>query len=149
MIHRLQIKGFKCFDDADFSFSNLTLLAGKNSMGKSTVIQAILAMIQDGNNPFMGPYINIGKISELKNKYVGSQEIELTINSTFSKKIFDDKTKVESQGRLSEEVAVMYLSADRIGVRDTYETNSDNPDKIGVRCEYAYQYLAKHASDDW
>ena len=72
MIHRLQIKGFKCFDDADFSFSNLTLLAGKNSMGKSTVIQAILAMIQDGNNPFMGPYINIGKISELKNKYVGS-----------------------------------------------------------------------------
>ena len=74
---------------------------------------------------------------------------KLTINSTFSKKIFDDKTKVESQGRLSEEVAVMYLSADRIGVRDTYETNSDNPDKIGVRCEYAYQYLAKHASDDW
>lgn len=149
MIHRLQIKGFKCFDDADFSFCNLTLLAGKNSMGKSTVIQAILAMIQDGNNPFAGPYINIGKISELKNKYVGSQEIELIINSNFSKKIFDDKSKIESHGSLSDEIKVMYLSADRIGVRDTYETNSDNPDKIGVRCEYAYQYLAKHASDDW
>lgn len=149
MIHRLQIKGFKCFDNADFSFGNLTLLAGKNSMGKSTVIQAILAMIQDGNNPFAGPYINIGKISELKNKYVGSKEIESIINSAFSKKIFDDKSKIESQGKLSEEVTVTYLSADRIGVRDTYETNSDNPDKIGVRCEYAYQYLAKHARDDW
>ncbi|MCM1174277.1 MAG: DUF3696 domain-containing protein [Blautia sp.] len=149
MIQRLQIKGFKCFEDADFTFGNLTLLAGKNSMGKSTVIQAILAMIQDGNNPFAGPCINIGKISELKNKYVGSQEIELIVNSTFSKKIYDDKSAAESRGTLSEEVTILYLSADRIGVRDTYETNSDNPDKIGVRCEYAYQYLARHASDDW
>ncbi len=144
MIHRLQIKGFKCFDDADFSFGNLTLLAGKNSMGKSTVIQAILAMVQDGNNPFMGPYINIGKISELKNKYVGSQKIELTINSTFSKKIFDDKTKVESQGRLSEEVAVMYLSADRIGVRDTYETTAIT---IGSGC-FASNGTTKRATKD-
>lgn len=55
MIQRLQIKGFKCFDNADLTFGNLTLLAGRNSMGKSTVIQAILAMIQDGNNPLRDP----------------------------------------------------------------------------------------------
>ena len=89
MIHQLQIKGFKCFENASFTFGNLTLLAGKNSIGKSTVIQALLAMVQDGNNPFAGPYINIGKVSELKNKYVGSQEIEITIDSCFSKKIFE------------------------------------------------------------
>lgn len=52
MIEQLHINGFKCFDSADFTFGSLTLLAGKNSMGKSTVIQAILAMIQDGSNPF-------------------------------------------------------------------------------------------------
>lgn len=149
MIHRLQVKGFKCFENADFTFSNLTLLAGKNSIGKSTVIQAILAMIQNGNNPFSGPYINIGKVSELKNKYVGSQEIEIIIDSCFFKKIFDDMTEPECHGAMPEETSILYLSADRIGVKDTYDTNPDNSDRIGVSCEYAYQYLARHASDDW
>ena len=74
MINELTIKGLKCFEEAEFHFKNLTLLAGKNSMGKSTVIQALLAMIQKGKNPFRGEYIDIGKISELKNKYVGSKE---------------------------------------------------------------------------
>ena len=80
MINELTIKGLKCFEEAEFHFKNLTLLAGKNSMGKSTVIQALLAMIQKGKNPFRGEYIDIGKISELKNKYVGSKEIEITVN---------------------------------------------------------------------
>ena len=52
MINELTIKGLKCFEEAEFHFKNLTLLAGKNSMGKSTVIQALLAMIQKGKNPF-------------------------------------------------------------------------------------------------
>ena len=54
MINELTIKGLKCFDEVEFSFENLTLLAGKNSLGKSTVIQALLAMIQEGKNPFRG-----------------------------------------------------------------------------------------------
>ncbi len=149
MIHRLQIKGFKCFENADFAFGRLTLFAGKNSMGKSTVIQAVLAMIQNGKNPFAGPYMNIGKISELKNKYVGSQEIEIIIDSCFSKKIYDDMTPPECHGSMPEETSVLYLSADRIGVRDTYDTSPDDPDKIGANCEYAYQYLARHENDDW
>ena len=37
MINELTIKGLKCFEEAEFHFKNLTLLAGKNSMGKSTV----------------------------------------------------------------------------------------------------------------
>lgn len=48
-------------------------------MGKSTVIQAILAMLQKSRNPFSGPYINIGKVSELKNRYAGSKEIEISV----------------------------------------------------------------------
>lgn len=149
MIQQLHIKGLKCFDNADFTFGYLTLLAGKNSMGKSTVIQAILAMIQKGGNPFSGPYINIGRVSELKNKYTGSKEIELTVNSKFTKKMTDDFSFAECSGDLSDEVNIRYLSADRIGVRDTYETTQDTYDKIGVKCEYAYQYLANHERDNW
>lgn len=61
----------------------------------------------------------------------------------------DDLSPAESKGDLSEELSVIYLSADRIGVRDTYEMNLDNHDQIGVKCEYAYQYLAGHERDSW
>lgn len=149
MIERIHIKGLKCFDNVDFTFGNLTLLAGKNSMGKSTVIQAIMAMLQMGGNPFSGPYINIGKVSELKNRYAGSKEIEISVNETFFKKMKDDLSPAECKGDLSAELSIIYLSADRIGVRDTYEITLDNRDQIGVKCEYAYQYLAKHERDSW
>ena len=94
MINELTIKGLKCFEEAEFHFKNLTLLAGKNSMGKSTVIQALLAMIQKGKNPFRGEYIDIGKISELKNKYVGSKEIEITVNQKIIRHMTDDEPGV-------------------------------------------------------
>ena len=42
----IKIQGFKCFQEAEIQFSNFTLLAGKNSAGKSTVIQAVLALYQ-------------------------------------------------------------------------------------------------------
>ena len=31
-------------------------------MGKTSVIQAIFAMIQNGKNPFRGEFMNIGKV---------------------------------------------------------------------------------------
>lgn len=42
-----------------------------------------------------------------------------------------------------------YVSADRVGVRETYEQNIRGGDEIGIRCEYAYDYLAKHDMDPW
>ena len=66
MIKKLEINNFKSFEQAELELNNFTLLAGKNSMGKTSVIQAIFAMIQNGNNPFRGEYMNIGKVNELQ-----------------------------------------------------------------------------------
>ena len=148
MINKLNIKGLKCFNEVELTLKNLTLLAGKNSMGKSTVIQAIIALEQDGNNPFSGKYINIGRVSELKNRYVGSSEIQITVNDKYSKIAKDDNSKVIIQG-VKEKFNIKYLSADRIGVRDTYNKELSNSGDIGVKCEYAYQYLEKHSDDKW
>ena len=95
MINKLNIKGLKCFNEVELTLKNLTLLAGKNSMGKSTVIQAIIALEQDGNNPFSGKYINIGRVSELKNRYVGSSEIQITVNDKYSKIAKSDNSRGE------------------------------------------------------
>ncbi|MFK7980978.1 MAG: AAA family ATPase, partial [Saprospiraceae bacterium] len=42
-IQKLIIDGFKGFtEEVEISFSNLTVFAGGNSVGKSTIIQALL-----------------------------------------------------------------------------------------------------------
>lgn len=43
IIDRIALKNFKCFEQLDLRFAPLTLLCGLNGMGKSTVIQALLA----------------------------------------------------------------------------------------------------------
>jgi len=41
MINKLQITGFKCFDHVELELRNFTLLAGRNSVGKTSVIQSV------------------------------------------------------------------------------------------------------------
>lgn len=43
MIKKIDIKGFKSFDSVSLELNNFTLLAGRNSMGKTSVIQAVFA----------------------------------------------------------------------------------------------------------
>ncbi len=68
MISRFRIERFKCFADQTIEFSNLTLFAGGNATGKSTVIQALLLLRQaylrgslaEGELPLTGNLISIG-----------------------------------------------------------------------------------------
>ena len=46
MINNLTIRNFKCFENLNIELSNLNVFAGINSMGKSSVIQAILLLRQ-------------------------------------------------------------------------------------------------------
>ncbi len=43
---KITIKNFKCFEEQEIEFKNLTILAGANGSGKSTVIQSLLLLIQ-------------------------------------------------------------------------------------------------------
>ena len=64
MIDKLCIKGFKCFDDVSLEMRAITMLAGQNSIGKSSIIQSLLALKQ-GKTPFTGKYMTIGTADEL------------------------------------------------------------------------------------
>ena len=66
MINKLQITGFKCFDHVELELRNFTLLAGRNSVGKTSVIQSVFTMLQNGKQPFRGEYMNIGKMGSCK-----------------------------------------------------------------------------------
>lgn len=70
MIEHLQLKNFKCFREHTIQFRGLTVLAGLNGAGKSSVIQAILAIYQgpgapDGSALWRGPLVNLGSFRDV------------------------------------------------------------------------------------
>ncbi len=149
MVNNIQITGFKCFDYAELMLKNFTLLAGQNSKGKTTVIQSIFAMLQNGKNPFRGEYMNIGKPNELQNAMVGSREIKLYMQYEDSGQI-KERSKIISKnsttvsGDDDGKMKVIYCSADRIGVQDTYGKYLGDDIIIGKNCEYVFHYLSAH-----
>jgi predicted ATPase len=48
-MRKLRIENFKCFKDKTINFRNLTVLAGGNGAGKSTIIQTLLILLQTHN----------------------------------------------------------------------------------------------------
>ena len=155
MLNHMKIQGFKCFREAEIDFSYFTLLAGKNSTGKSTVIKAILALYQNSASSLAGNYMNIGTVNEVKNWIAGSKKIFLEAAYAYQdreyvySKLFYDDGKEERNGVVfPEEMNIRYLTADRIGVEDTYQKSLDGKEQIGVRCEYAFFYLSCHQDDE-
>lgn len=51
---KIVIKNFKCFEEQEVNFKNLTILAGANGSGKSTVIQVLLLFLQSSKKHNLG-----------------------------------------------------------------------------------------------
>src|ERR1039458_4887050 len=67
MIQSIQLTNFKCFEHQNVPLRALTLLAGLNSSGKSTIIQALLLLrqsYQENLLPSVGLTLN-GKLVQL------------------------------------------------------------------------------------
>ncbi|MBX4263766.1 DUF3696 domain-containing protein [Clostridium estertheticum] len=72
MINSIKLNNFKCFENLNTPMSNLNLLSGINSMGKSTIIQALLLLRQSFEQNSLqkgiflrGSYVNIGMGKDL------------------------------------------------------------------------------------
>lgn len=153
MLTQISIRGFKCFDNVDISLKNLTLLTGVNSSGKSSIIQAILLLMQQkekGLNPLNGKYARLGLIQDVKNCITNPKiiEIEVKAEEDANKKKcgiqLDLDGKASSEGlELLEKRDFAYLSAERIGAEDVYKQNLTDEYRIGIHGEFAFDYLSK------
>jgi predicted ATPase len=67
-IEKLRISGFKCFDEVTFELSDVTLVSGLNSSGKSSLIQSLRMFNQAarGESPFLEGY---GDFEELRSRF--------------------------------------------------------------------------------
>lgn len=90
MLQRLELTSFKCFSDLRLSLGGLTLLAGVNAAGKSTVIQSLLllhqALAEGGAQgtrrttlPLGGPLVTLGTIRDVVNQDVGGSAFGIAL----------------------------------------------------------------------
>lgn len=145
MIKEITIRGFKSFFDEAIKIAPLTVLAGLNSSGKSSVIQAI-RILGNFSNGFPNPLLEgHGSIEELQNQYV---------KELFSlEAIYDGLDSGENSIRYSADgdgqyadgyPNLIYVSADRFGPQTSIPISSDY--KLGERGENVL-YCVEHYWD--
>ncbi|MEJ2647821.1 MAG: DUF3696 domain-containing protein [Sedimentisphaerales bacterium] len=68
-ITKLSLRNFRSFEQADISLSKITLITGRNSSGKSSLLYGMLAPLQSEAFPFNlaanGKYVNMGDYREM------------------------------------------------------------------------------------
>lgn len=168
ILQKINIRGFKAFsEEMSIAFSKLTVLAGSNSVGKSSVIQALLLsfitiekLIQndDPSNtvriPLNGEYhLSLGNTKQITSSskiFFQLDYIKNMLNLTFD--VPTDRNYIQ----LSEHVAISelhltsrvhYINAERIGPRVLYDEASQDR-FVGYQGEYAVQMLIEGLTFD-
>lgn len=152
MITHLSLNNFKCFADVSFPFKNLTVLAGGNGSGKSSVIQSFLLLRQSyidktardkGKMLFRGEYINLGGAVSIPNFFTDSDTSSISIVNDDSESLCyrmtnllkdEPEIDVEIEGPIDSyydnsnlfDDNFVYLSADRLAPQGEYKMRQRN-----------------------
>lgn len=157
MIKSLDIRDFKCIDQVELELSGLNLLTGSNSAGKSTVIQALLLLVQSlkegGNtaNALNGEFVKLGNASDIRNIYTNRKCVRIGAKGEAGESAgceigiaAEDEIEMKVRGAsFLQGIDVVYLNHNRIGVEEIYLKNLENINRIGTRGEYAFDYLSR------
>lgn len=134
MIKNIHISKFKCLTDENLELRPLTILTGKNSSGKSSVLQAILIAARNCNPKNRERMYNlISKYQELP--YL----IDITHNDTH---IICTNDKKDETDILTYEDTLYFLSSNRIGQEDSAKFSREY--KVGDNGEFlfgTYSYI--------
>jgi predicted ATPase len=163
MIEKLRVKGFKRFVDQTFEFRPLTILAGWNGAGKSSVIHALLLACQAARNKTrvvqLNGYFNLelGTFEDVLNRETtGAFSVQIEEDNRESNYEFDqDQSGLQRpyahvrSGGINPSVfdesgrSLQYLSAERFGPRVTLLHQSAPQEllEVGTQGEFAAQVL--------
>ena len=173
MLNNLKVKNFKCFEELNIELSNLNVFAGINSMGKSSVIQALLLLRQsydmgtlDKGLHLNGELIQIGTGYDFmyRNSEMDEVAIELKVGentAAWKYRYNKDSDYQEAIGTnisddLKDRINIFsptfsYISAERIGPQRYYKQSYHEiyaRNQVGYRGELFADYLAKRGLDD-
>lgn len=144
----LKLKNFKSIDNLEFNITNLNILTGLNSSGKSSIMQSIRML----HNASLKKDIYFDEIyggfSELVCEFFqGSKEISMELTG------YGD-IKVRENGfdnNITKALQVVYVGANRVGpLRYAINAvNSDTYNPLGLDGEYCYQYITQNDTDTY
>ncbi len=171
MIRKIKADNFKCFEHIELDISNLNLLSGVNSMGKSTLIQILLLLRQSDEQGALergiylnGKYTNLGVGKDILYTEAKENRIKFLVeNDGRSLETIYDYNKaadfLEQIAELSVRTKMVlgdwslfgdgfhYIGADRLGPQSSYEKSYyevwENK-QVGNHGEYAVHYLQTH-----
>ena len=112
MLKNIYIKKFKCLNDEKIDFGPLTILAGKNSSGKSTVIQSILLAARNCNPK------NKERMYNAVSKYLDIPFDFDLANDEGTYKCSNVNSEAVDENALEYEKSLYYLSSNRFGQED-------------------------------
>lgn len=163
-IDNVKIQNFKSLKNVDIELSNITLLTGVNSCGKSSFIQTLLLLKQNENrinmakNPIVnikGDYLDLGNKRDILFQEAFDENISIEVSSKESTGSFvfnnQDLKMITDFPLLGSEESFnlfnddfQYISTDRIAPSITYGLSDENLEKnlIGISGEYTAHYLA-------
>lgn len=85
-IKSIKLKNFKSYKEQSFDLSGLNVFCGNNSVGKSTVMQAIGMVLQSdfgskNDIKLNGELINIGRIDDIINDFISDDDqLKITLS---------------------------------------------------------------------
>ena len=104
MIRHVEIENFKSHKYTSLDFSNLTILCGANSSGKSSVIQALLllreASINNSNFEFANlrsNLVNLGTLKDILYQFANEDKIKFAINTDKQEMLFISSIKIGTE----------------------------------------------------
>lgn len=160
----LNIKNFKCFEDASIAIKPLTILVGANGVGKSSVIQSLLLLrqtlelkIRNSNRISLNDSwgLSLGTSSEVVNQNMDSSTIELSINGNGKEYVYanysidsdNDQLWIEcnkiSGGWILGKKEFYYLTAERIGPRISQRLKGLDYLHTGIKGEFTSQTIGE------
>lgn len=143
MITSVHIKNFKCFTDLKLDLAPITVLAGLNSSGKSTVLQALRMWGQRGLLSEYGPE------EGLRSSLGGAYSICVTCHNGEASTLFDvQHTEHDDEADyvvLQRRQPVYFIGASRLGPQTflPLRVSNDN-DHVGENGEYIVDILRRH-----
>ncbi|NCC31072.1 MAG: DUF3696 domain-containing protein [Chloroflexia bacterium] len=168
MIRELRLQEFKCFADQRLPMANLTLLAGANAAGKSTVIQSLLLLRQShlrrtlasGELLLNGPLVNVGTALDAVREKADTNTVTFTLTEAdgqsqqfafeYPRGAGDSYTLHGEKQDYDPERSLFaprfnYLNAERIGPRLIYPMSEMIEDlvDVGIRGEYTAHCLER------
>lgn len=167
MIKKITIDNFKSIRHLEMECSDINLLIGVNSSGKSTIIQGLLFVAQNIDEPcgLNGTFCSIGSFEENRCIYADKKVITVAIENQKAEcvtmglrseegalKLNRNYSSQEGNSSLNSEFSIrerkiQYLSCHRLGPQNVYKKSVQLDEQIGNDGEYAIAYLNKHGAD--